>query len=238
MSTNRCLSTRCSQLSPCARTATTSTRPSGAAGTAPESSTPSGREAACVAIDRDRAAIAAGRARFASERAPYACAWSLRRPCGAAARGAAAVRPVRRHPLRLRRFLAPARRSGARLQLPPGRPARHAHGPAARRARQRLAGAGHVRGNARRDRDARGGALCAPHRRRHRARARSAAADAHARSSPSSSQRAVPHARARQAPGDAHLPGAAHVRQRRARPAAARARRRRSSCSRRAAAWP
>ena len=151
------------------RMGTMSMRRSGAAATRHAFSRP-WVEGRVLAIDRDPAAIAAGRRalptkcglRSSTRRLPI-----LRRSCPELAGP-----PVPRRALRPRRLLSAARRSGARFQLPGGRPARHAHGRDTRRTGLRLARSRGRRRDSRGDRHTRRRALRAASGRSHRERAR------------------------------------------------------------------
>ena len=120
-----------------------------------------GREGRLLAIDRDPQAIA-GRPRALCRRsAAYAPPCVVCRSRDARA-GKCARPSVSRRAVRPRRLLAAARRSATRLQLPRGRPARHAHGPDTRRTGFRLARSRGPRRDSRGDRDSRRRAVRPP----------------------------------------------------------------------------
>ena len=169
MSTSRCLSRRPSQRSGsaaarrAARRDCSSTRPSAAAVTRPASlqrSEPTGR---LLAIDRDPQAVAAARRRFDVGAAPCGGPRCVR--CARiTGRGTWRRTCLSRDSVRPRRVFAAARRGRARLQLPAGRSARHAHGPDARPKRRAVARPRRRRRDPRRDRHAGGRALRRAHR--------------------------------------------------------------------------
>ncbi|CAE7493846.1 rsmH, partial [Symbiodinium pilosum] len=132
----------------------------------------------------------------------------------------------RRHRPGPRRLLAPARPGRARLLLPQRRPPRHAHGP--RRRNRRAGGQQPQRGGAGRPHLAlRRGAQEPPDRPRPGRPPRRAALRADPGAGGDGARRGA-RGQGRHRPGDAHLPGPAHLRERRVGRAGARPRRRRA----------
>ena len=215
-----CSAARRSSFSTSATAASISTAPSAPAATAAPSWRPP--SAQVIGIDRDQSAIANGaglveqangRLTLVEDRSPSSTASRRIRPRGG-----------RRRRARSRRLVDAARPRRARLLVPARRPARHAHGRRRPERRRRRRAGQRARS------------------RRHHLPARRRAAFARPSPAPSSRRarrrRSTPpraladivgrvvRARAGRNPsGDAHVPGAAHFRQRRARRARAGARR-------------
>ena len=167
-----------------------------------------------IGIDRDRSAIALGADLVAASGERLALAEGpLRR--SRRDRTRLRLRDSRRRRARSRRLLHAARHRRARLLVPPRRAARHAHGRAGRERRRCRQRGGRARSRQHHFHSRRGASL-ARRRPRHRQGARRRADHDHARAR-RYRRLGGAFAPGRYPSGHAHVPGAAHFRQRRTR---------------------